>query len=132
MRVAAAALAALVLASCSLLPQPEAARTFEPGVEHLPAPGLLSITGDPKNAPRDLTIEYMDADGEVFGRGERVPAGGLIEASTWGNPGDYRIVVNDEVCDGSVEIVGDQMTKVTVHFGGAECRAEVVEIKPSD
>jgi hypothetical protein len=129
--VTAVSFAALVLASCGLVPQPGAATTFEPGVEHLPAPGLLSITGDPKNAARDLTIEYMDASGEVFDRGERVRAGGLIQARIWSNPGGYRVVVNGEACDGSVEIVGDKVTAVTLHYDGAECRAEVVQTKPS-
>lgn len=73
-------------------------------VEHLPAPGLVVITGDPAEASHDLVIRYIYPDGEVSGRSTSVRAGDAIEFSGWHHPGPHRLLVNGGACSGSFPI----------------------------
>lgn len=123
-------LAALLAASCSLVPQPGVGATFEPGVEHLPAPGLARLSGDPERAPRDLLLEYVDVDGATSAQHDTVRAGSTIEGGFWSNPGTYRVAVNRTICEGTFGITGDQMTEVVVILSGDDCRTEIKAVTP--
>lgn len=100
------------------------------GVEAQPGPGRAVITGDPTRATETLVIRYMDSAGDVSGASQEIAAGEVIEASTWTIPGTHRLVVNDEVCVGSFDIVSEHLTEVTLRIGATGCESAVTGIRP--
>lgn len=88
------------------------------------------IAGDPPRASDDLVIQFADADAEIFAPSENIKTGDVIEASTWSNPGQYYLLVNDEVCSGGFPIAGERLTEVTLRIGPAGCETVVTGIRP--
>ena len=121
-------MAALVgLAACGRSGGPGA--TFEDGVERQPGPGQVVLVGDPPQASRPLTIEFVDAHGNVYDeRRVEIHVGDTIAASTFGLPGEHFVRVNRVVCDGSFDLLEDTTTTVVISFP-ANCSITVMATK---
>jgi hypothetical protein len=125
------ALAATVvsLGGCTFTVPPDLT-TFEPGVEHIPAPGYVEITGDPQSAPEDLTIQYASQDGAISAQTDRIMSGGQIKGGAVDLPGALHLIVNDEVCDGSIPIISGSVTAVILRLLPSRCETVVTGIWP--
>ena len=74
------------------------------GVEQLPAPAYMHITGDPAVAAIRLTIAYVLPDGSVPSGRDVVEAGQEIDVSRTSQPGTHELLINGTRCSGAFEL----------------------------
>ncbi len=123
---AAAALAGGAACDTSL-----GARTFEPGVEHLPGPGYVDITTDPPRTDRDLVFRLVGPDGQTGFQSDTVPRGQAANAHFIDLPGRHGLIVNGSPCAGSFMLETDRVTHVVVRFGrSGGCVVSTTRIGP--
>ena len=124
--LAVASSAALVLASCGLLPG-----ATPDGAEVQPGPGLAVVQGEPPITHEVTVIEFIAIDGNVFDeQTARIEPGHSIRASVWSLPQVVRVAVNGVVCDGEMTLESDLMVKVTARFDAAGCSIASVGVEP--
>jgi hypothetical protein len=94
-------------------------RTFEPGVEHVPGPGIFLIRVVPADAIDTRQIKFTAYGDETVlsqsRRGDERFLSGLDLPST------LRVLVDGRVCAGSIDMVSDMEYDGTLTIGDATC-----------
>ena len=98
----------LIAAGCSFLPSPNP-------LEAQPAPGVIHIVGKP--AATDLEIRIVGDDGSLATFADTVSTGAPIEVQRWSLPARLGLAVNGVRCSGTIEVLSDRMTTVTISIG---------------
>ncbi len=107
-------------------------RTFVPGVEEQPGPGVAQLVGDPANALERIVISIVNAQGEEASplTDKTFAAGDTIDARWWSLPGAYGIRVNGLDCAGTIRFESDRQTNVVLRLSSDTCSAETTSIEP--
>lgn len=119
---------AVLLQGCSLS-QPPALPTVPNGVEQLPGPSYVHITGEPDVAPRRLVFGYKLPDGSVSRQTDSIEQGATIEIDRTFYPGTHQLLVDGATCAGPYELKAEMVVELEVRLHGGACEATVTGIR---
>lgn len=90
----------------------DAARTFEPGVEHLPGPASVLAHIEPAAAVRTSLIELLTEDGSIRTFPGRRDDARYLSGTTL--PATLRARVDGAPCTGEIDLIEDFQADVTL------------------
>jgi len=107
---------------------PVAVRSFEPGVEHLPAPGSFHVEGDPAEADRALSVGFFGADNQVASVADDFAAGDQVRIDRTDAPGPHGLIVDGTRCTGGFVVEAGRETDITLRIKPLGCETTVVRV----
>lgn len=95
-------------------------------------PGGLFVRQEPLAASRQLTVGFLESDGEIPTASYSFAPGEAVQFQNSLSIGTYRLTVDRQPCDGPVEVRLLQETDVVLRVAADACEAAVDRIHDGD